>query len=78
MSGVPDTVTEYRMFVDGERREAASGEHITVQYPYTRDVWATVPRARAVDVDRAVDAARRRFESDEWQSRSASDRAELL
>lgn len=78
VTAVPEDITEYQLFVDGEHRDASSGDRIEIEYPYTRDVWATVPRATAADVEDAIGAARRRFESDEWQSLSASDRAELL
>ena len=74
----PDEATEYDSFVDGEFRGAESGERIEVVYPYDGEVWATVPRGDEPDVDRAIGAARRAFESDEWRGLRASDRRELL
>jgi len=75
LQGEPEA---YRMHVDGESRAAADGDRLSVTYPYTGEVWATVPDAAAADVDEAVAAARRCFESDEWQSLTATDRGELL
>jgi len=75
---VHDEVEDYRMIIDGEGVDGASGERIDVEFPYTRDVWATIPRGNGTDVDRAVDAARRCFESDEWRSMNASERGTLL
>ncbi|AZH25338.1 aldehyde dehydrogenase [Haloplanus aerogenes] len=69
---------EYGMIVDGERVDATAGERFDVTYPYDGTAWASVPEATAEDVDAAVDAARRRFESDDWQDRSATERGQLL
>jgi len=76
--GKPDEIVEYDSFVGGEFRPAESGERIDVVYPYDGEVWASVPRGDEADVDRAVRAARRAFESDEWRGLRASDRRDLL
>lgn len=73
-----ETTTEYDLFIDGEAVPASTGDRFEVEYPYTRTVWASVATADATDVDRAVAAARRCFESSEWQSLLATDRGELL
>jgi len=67
----------YRMHVDGEPVDGA-GERLDVIYPYTGETWATVPDGAHEDVDAAVTTARRRFESDAWQSLTATERGELL
>ena len=77
-SDTSDDVTDYSMLINGESVEATSGERFEVEYPYTREVWATVPRGGPEDVDAAVAAARDCFESDEWQSMTATDRGRLL
>lgn len=71
-------VTDYGMVIDGETTEAVSGERFDIEYPYTRDVWATVPHSGSEDVDAAVSAARDCFENDEWQSMTATERGKLL
>lgn len=68
----------YEMHVDGEPTRGRGGETLPVTYPFTGETWATVPDATAADVDDAVAAARACFESDEWQSLTATDRGELL
>jgi aldehyde dehydrogenase (NAD+) len=73
-----DQVTDYEIVIDGESSAAVSGERFDVTYPYTGDVWATVPRGDSTDVDQAVRAARECFESDRWTGLSATDRGELL
>jgi len=69
---------EYGMIVDGERVDAATGNRFDVTYPYDGTAWASMPEATADDVDAAVGAARRCFEGDDWQARSATERGELL
>lgn len=71
-------VTDYGMVIDGETVEATSGERFEVEYPYTRDVWATAPDGGPADVDAAVSSARECYESDAWQSMTATDRGKLL
>ena len=66
------------MIIDGEPTEAAGGERFDVSYPYQKTVWASVPEATETDVNDAVAAARRRYESDSWQALSATERGKLL
>jgi aldehyde dehydrogenase (NAD+) len=68
----------FEQIVDGEPRGSASGDRFDVVYPYDREAWTTIPRGTPEDVDDAVAAARRRFESDAWQGLSATERGELL
>jgi succinate-semialdehyde dehydrogenase/glutarate-semialdehyde dehydrogenase len=51
------TTHAYRMFIDGEWCDAASGETFDVQSPVTGEVIATLPKAGREDVRRAIDAA---------------------
>ena len=46
-------MTPYRMLIDGEWVAAASGRTLEVMDPATGKAMATVPDARAADVDRA-------------------------
>ena len=55
--GASGSAASYRMYVDGEWCEAASGETFEVRSPVTGAVLATLPRAGSEDVRRAVDAA---------------------
>lgn len=66
----------YQMFIGGTWGDAAGGETTPVIDPSTEETIATVPRAAAVDVDRAVAAARDAF--DGWASTSPGARAALL
>lgn len=75
---IPEEPESYEMLIDGEHVEAASGDRLSVTFPYTGATWATVSAGSEADIDRAVAAARRRYESDEWQSLTATERGELL
>ena len=68
----------YRMIVDGEGVTAGGDEWFDVEFPYTGETWTVVPEGTPGDVDRAVSAARRCFESDQWQETSATERGKLL
>ncbi|HET6380325.1 MAG TPA: gamma-aminobutyraldehyde dehydrogenase [candidate division Zixibacteria bacterium] len=70
------TASSYRMFIDGEWSEAASGETTEIINPATEEVIATVPRGDANDVDRAVAAARAAFES--WSLTTPAERSTML
>ncbi|MFZ0384112.1 MAG: aldehyde dehydrogenase [Solirubrobacteraceae bacterium] len=68
----------YQMYIAGEWVDAESGETFGTVDPYTGEIWAVVPRARAADVDRAVKAARRAFDDGPWGRMAAVERARLM
>ncbi len=67
-----------QMFVDGRWVDAASGKTFDTVDPATGQVITTVPHGQAEDVDRAVAAARRAFESGEWRGITPAQRQRLL
>lgn len=64
------------MLIDGAWTDSASGATITVENPARRTPIATVPRAAAQDVDRAVAAAQRAFRA--WAKTPPRQRGRLL
>jgi aldehyde dehydrogenase (NAD+) len=66
------------LWIDGKPADGASGRTIDVINPATQEVLATVPRGEAEDVDRAVQAARRAFESPAWREMDPSGRSKML
>src|SRR6187200_2678154 len=70
------SVAQQKMFVDGEFVDALSGETMEVLNPATGEVIAEVPRAGEEDVDRAVAAAEKAWET--WREKTPKDRMELL
>jgi len=67
-----------RMLIDGKWVEAASGKTLTTYDPATEDPLAEVPAGEKEDVDRAVRAARRAFESGPWRRMTPSERGRAL
>jgi acyl-CoA reductase-like NAD-dependent aldehyde dehydrogenase len=66
------------LLIDGKHVAAQSGKSFDVINPATEEVIATVAEGGAADVDLAVAAARRSFESGAWRCRPASERARVM
>jgi phenylacetaldehyde dehydrogenase len=67
-----------QLFIDGKFVDAVSGKTFPVFNPATGDVLVQVAEGDVADVDLAVKAARRAFESGPWRSMSPSERSRLL
>ncbi len=67
-----------KLFIDDKWVDAASGETLDVFNPATGEVIAKVAAGGAEDIDRAVKAARRAFESGAWSRITPSERGRLL
>ena len=67
-----------QLVIGGERVDAASGARFSVVNPATEEELAPVAEAGEADVARAVESARRTFESDKWRTMSARQRGALL
>jgi phenylacetaldehyde dehydrogenase len=66
------------MLIDGKWVEAASGKTLTTYDPATEEPLAEVPAGDKEDVDRAVRAARRAFESGPWRRMTPSERGRAI
>ncbi len=67
-----------QMFIDGKWVEAASGKTFPTYNPATGEVLAQVAEGDREDIDRAVKAARRAFESGPWPEMTASQRGRVI
>jgi len=67
-----------RHLIDGKWVESSSGETFETLNPATGEVLARAPRGNAVDIDRAVTAARKAFSNPGWRRMNANDRTKLL
>ncbi len=67
-----------QMLIDGKLVSASSGKTFPVYNPATGEVICEAPEGDHVDVDEAVHAARRAFDSGAWSSVSPSQRGQLL
>ena len=73
-----ETPTTYKLLIDGDWKEAASGRTFDTINPADESIVAHVAQADAADVDLAVAAARRAFEEGPWSRMSASERGRIL
>src|SRR6202453_5132319 len=67
-----------KMLINGKWVDAASGKTFATYNPATGEVLARVAEGDREDIDRAVKAARRAFESGPWPEMSPSQRGRLL
>ncbi len=67
-----------KMFIDGKWVEAASGKTFPSYNPATGEVMARIAEGDREDINRAVKAARRAFESGPWPEMTASQRGRLI
>jgi aldehyde dehydrogenase (NAD+) len=71
-------VADQKMLIDGKWVDAASGKTFETVNPATGEVICRVAEGDKADVDKAVAAARRAFESSAWSRMNGSDRARLM
>ena len=71
-------VKTYPMWIDGKPCAAADGAYRDIINPADGVKIARVPEAQRQDVDRAVTAARRTFESGVWSAKTPAERALIL
>ena len=70
--------SKHQLYIDGKFTSASSGKTFAVYNPATGEEICQVPEADHVDVDRAVHAARRAFDSGPWPAMSPSKRGQLM
>ena len=68
----------HKLLIGGEWVDAASGKTFPVYNPATGEVIAQVAEGGKEDIDRAVKAARKAFESGPWPRLTPSQRGRLL
>lgn len=70
-------VETYQLFIDGKWRPAADGATIPAINPYNQEVHAHIPVATVGDVEDAIGAARRAYDT-VWSKTTPGERAKLL
>lgn len=65
-----------KLYINGEFMDGNSGQYIEIENPYTREIIEKVPRGDREDVERAVRAARKAFET--WQEVPVEERIRLM
>src|SRR5438876_2252056 len=67
-----------KMLINGNWVDAVSGKTFPSYDPSTGEVLATIAEGDRADIDRAVKAARKAFDSGPWRKMSASERGRLI
>jgi aldehyde dehydrogenase (NAD+) len=67
-----------RMLIDGKFRDSKSGKTFETINPATEEVIAQVAEGGSADIDLAVKAARKAFDSGPWRKMDARDRGRLM
>ena len=67
-----------QLFINGQWVDAASGKTFETPNPATGDTLARVAEGDAEDINRAVTAARRAFESGPWSRTTPSERGRII
>ena len=73
-AGIKQRLKPFKLFIDGRWQYPVSEQMIPVMNPATGEVLTTVPDAAPEDIDRAVQAARRSFETGAWRKLNVSKR----
>jgi len=71
-------MADYKLFINGEACDAASGETFATYNPSTGEKIADVAKAGKEDAVRAIEAARKAFDEGPWPQLSGAERAAKL
>ena len=72
------TARRWQLLINGEWVKAKSEQTFQTYDPATGELLAECAQADEVDIDRAVRAARRAFETGPWPTMTASERGRLI
>lgn len=67
-----------KLFIGGQWVDPATSDSIEVISPATEDIVGRVPAGAPADIDRAVAAARKAFDSGPWPSMPPDERADIM
>ena len=71
-------ITTYQQFIDGQWVDAVEGATFTRTSPYDGRTVGIYPNAGTADAQKAIEAARRTFDSGKWSNSPAAERARIL
>ena len=74
----PPKIKQCQMLIDGQWRDSVSGKTFATINPATEETIAEVAEGDAQDIELAVQAARRAFDSGDWPKMDARDRGALI
>ena len=68
----------YQIYINGQWCDSASGKWFDSLDPYTGESWASIPQCNSTDVEAAVEAAHKAFESEAWRGLTATARGKMV
>ncbi|PAE26585.1 MULTISPECIES: aldehyde dehydrogenase [Bacillaceae] len=71
-------IKDAKLFINGEYRDSVSGESFDTLDPATNQKLASVAKANEEDVNHAIEAAQRTFDSGTWSKMPVAERSEIL
>ena len=74
----PARTLQTKMLIDGKWRDAQSGKTFATYNPATEEEIAQVAEGEKADIDLAVKAARKAFDSGPWRKADARDRGRMI
>ena len=77
-ASTPQRSFQTKMLIDGQWVDSVSGKTFETVNPATEEVIAHVAEGDKADIDRAVKAARKAFDSGPWRKMDARDRGRLM
>ena len=77
-ASTPQRSFQTKMLIDGQWVDSVSGKTFKTVNPATEEVIAHVAEGDKADIDRAVKAARKAFDSGPWRKMDARDRGRLM
>ncbi len=78
MLDAPTSLMKYQTCIDGKWVDAISGKSFQTYDPYTGEPWALIPECDKADVDLAVEAASRAFETGPWPAMTPTARGRIM
>ncbi len=69
---------EYKLYINGEFKDASDGGTFDAVYPYDKSVSAKVAKATVEDARSAIKAARTAFDSGVWSGKTREERAAVM
>src|SRR5215472_13955928 len=77
-TAVSEEVKTYQVFIDGEWRDASSGETFPSINPSNGEVIAEIAKGTREDTQAAIAAARRSFDRGDWANKSFRARSDIM
>jgi aldehyde dehydrogenase (NAD+) len=68
----------YQLYIDGEWRDASSGETMPSINPSNEEVIAQIPKGTREDAQAAIRAARESFDRGDWSKKSFKHRSDIM